>query len=500
MKKNGLCRSCSWKARGRIFLRIWLPMGTRGRWPTWNTLCKPTTRATSRKSWSGSRRWARPRLPAAKSCTKITMKWPRPPPNTSATPITESLSSRCEQCGQKRGAFRHGADKRMFGGTVRAVAHGAKTVESRHAGGGRQVAIRAAARRGFTNREAHFVCEELRLAVERGAHLAFERRAIEPAGDPQARAGKNRPQRAQPAFEPFHIGGPRSANVNHGAGAVGDDVAASASLDDVRIYRNPAAEIVEAGDPRDLQRQFVHGVYALLRLETRVGGAAGDFDFHLAHAFARGFQRAAQAKGRLENKDRVAAQGFALDDFARSAASDLFVGSPQAHHALAERRPGALQSLRSKQRLNDAGLHVECARPPGAAFGDAERHAPKGAQVIDRVEVPENQQLPLGSSAGGPQGHAKMIAAVLLPKKLDARAALVPLRGDALAAAVHRSLDETRRFQPHQRAESLHHFFLLLSQGGKEHLRVGKRQHNRRIVTMGRTTGNVVSTLCTLRI
>src|SRR2546427_6367988 len=32
------------------------------------------------------------------------------------------------------------------------------------------------------------------------------------------------------------------------------------------------SEIVEAGDPRDLQRQFVHGVYALLRLETCVGG------------------------------------------------------------------------------------------------------------------------------------------------------------------------------------------------------------------------------------
>ena len=102
-------------------------------------------------------------------------------------------------------------------------------------------------------------------------------------------------------FERTHVGSARCADVYHCASALGDDVGACAAFDDVGVDRDAAAGLVKPGDARDLQRQFVHSVDAILRIDPGVRGAAGYDQLDFADTFARRLQPAIGPAGGFED-------------------------------------------------------------------------------------------------------------------------------------------------------------------------------------------------------
>src|SRR6266446_5932685 len=102
----------------------------------------------------------------------------------------------------------------------------------------------------------------------------FERRTVEAAGDLEPGAGLKRAQVVQANFKVAHIGNAKRAEIENGASAFRNDVGARAPLNDAGVDGEAAAKIVPFFDAPELPRQFVNGVDAFLRRETRVRCAA----------------------------------------------------------------------------------------------------------------------------------------------------------------------------------------------------------------------------------
>src|ERR1700687_3210122 len=92
------------------------------------------------------------------------------------------------------------------------------------------------------------------------------------------------PQGAQALLYPAHVRKAQGAEIDHGAGALGDEVDARAAFDDVGVHADAAAQIVPPLQARDLMREFVYGVDAFLRREPGVRGAPLDDNLRLGTA------------------------------------------------------------------------------------------------------------------------------------------------------------------------------------------------------------------------
>src|SRR5690348_10253927 len=112
---------------------------------------------------------------------------------------------------------------------MRAMADGSEPVERGDAQRSGEIAIRAATRGTFSERQPHLPCQEFCSGKKWRAEFSFERRAIETAAHFQPSAGMNRTKRVQPVFKPAHIRHAQSAKVEDGVGALCDDIYASAA-------------------------------------------------------------------------------------------------------------------------------------------------------------------------------------------------------------------------------------------------------------------------------
>lgn len=155
-------------------------------------------------------------------------------------------------------------------GGVGALAYGAEAVESGDTEGGREIAIGCAASRGFAECKAHLFGETFGATVELNAVFAFERRAIEAAAQLKFDATSNCFQRAESFFQSAHIGVTPGAKIKINFGAVGDDVGASAAIDEIRIHGNAVTRVVPFFDPGDLRGEFMNSVNAPVRIQASV--------------------------------------------------------------------------------------------------------------------------------------------------------------------------------------------------------------------------------------
>jgi hypothetical protein len=288
------------------------------------------------------------------------------------------------------------------------------------------------------------------------------------------------------AFEASHVGDAERAEIEDGAGPLGDDVHTGSAFDDVGVDGHAAPEIVPLLDVHKLPRKFVDGVDAFLGSEARVRGAAVNDKFSFAHAFAGGLEQAFWAERRFEDEDGIAAASFRFDKFSRSVAADLFVRGPEKNQAVRQRAFHLLQSLESEEGLDDTGFHIKDAGAIGFSSGDAEGHFAECAGGVDRVVVAENKILPRGPRLLRPPGDAKLVAAEFLRNALDARAALGPFGCEQAAATVGGDFFETGRFRNDEPLKRGEHLRQASFQETQEFLGVVHVRHGRDMLT---TTG-----------
>lgn len=91
---------------------------------------------------------------------------------------------------------------------MRTVTNRAETIERGNAAGGGEVAIGTTANGAFVDREVHLRSERFGPAEQSGAHLAFERRAIEAAANFETRSGKCGAKCVEVTLQALHVGDP----------------------------------------------------------------------------------------------------------------------------------------------------------------------------------------------------------------------------------------------------------------------------------------------------
>ena len=142
---------------------------------------------------------------------------------------------------------------------------------------------------------------------------AFHRRPLEPACNGKTRP---RPDRLQPAESPTRTAvGRRSRrrpDVDHRPCLLGHDVGPGAARHEPDVDADPARQVLQPLDRRNLFGQLVDGAGALAGIEPRVGRHAVHRELELAAPLARGLQRAARQR-RLEHEDLRRVARFVLD-------------------------------------------------------------------------------------------------------------------------------------------------------------------------------------------
>jgi len=191
-------------------------------------------------------------------------------------------------------------------------------------------------------------------------------------------------------------------------------------------------------------------------------------DFGLTDALAGSFDEATRTERRLKDKDGVTAAGFRFDEDAGGFAADLLVGSPHEHDALGNRGLHFLQGLESKKRLDNASLHVKSAGAISFATREAIGHFGDGAGGVDRIVVAQDEELCSGRCNGRGPDDAKMIAAMLLAKNLDERAAQQPFVREKAAAAVGAFFIQAGRLQKRKLLENLQHVRQPVAEQGQK--------------------------------
>jgi len=245
---------------------------------------------------------------------------------------------------------------------MRAVAHGAEAIEGGDAERGCEISVRATAHGALAQGEIHL----LRERFARAKRVALILRSS---------GGRSKPpvissglpvkwtQSVQTAFHAAHVGNPHGTKIKNSARAFRNYVRARTAFDDAGVDGDAVAKIIPAFDARELPRQFVDGVDAFLRCETRVRGAAMHDQFGFANSFARRLQQAARAERRLDDENGIAAARLCFEEFARGFAADLLVRSPDKDEAFAKRYFRLPKRLQREKRLNDSGL--SCQKFPG---------------------------------------------------------------------------------------------------------------------------------------
>src|ERR1700694_3840659 len=317
-----------------------------------------------------------------------------------------------------------------------AVADGAEAIEGGDAERGCEISVRATAHGALAQGEIHLLRERFGASEKGCAHFAFERRAVEAAGDLQAGSPVKWAQGMQTAFHGAHVGNPHGTKIKNSARAFRNYVRARAAFDDAGVDGDAAAKIIPPFDPCELPRQFVDGVDTFLRCETRVRGAAMHDQFGFADSLAGRFQQAARAEGRLDDENGITAARFRFEEFARGFAADLLVRSPDKDEAFAKRYFRLLKRLQREKCLNDSGLHVKSPWAVSFSAFQTERHLGDRSGGVDRIVVAQDQELARRARFVRRLSDAEKIPAMLLRDSFHARAVPIPFFGDDATAAI----------------------------------------------------------------
>ena len=282
---------------------------------------------------------------------------------------------------------------------------------------------------------------------------ALHGRAAESAVNFQFGAGEDGAQGGETAFDLRGVFDAGDAEIEYGAGALGDDVGARAAFDDAGADRRPRRGIGECADALDLQGEFVNRVHSLFRIQAGVRGFSEYGEFHFAGAFAGRFQFPFDTGGGLENEDGSRLAGEAFDEFAGVVAADFFVGGEEAENGGGEGHAGGGERFDGGESDGEARLHVERSGARDAAAADAEWHALERAERIDGVVMAEDQD---GAAAGGSgETREDVIAGVLLREALDFCASAAALGGEQAREAVERGLVGAGGFEANEAFEAI---------------------------------------------
>src|SRR5712664_2430597 len=127
---------------------------------------------------------------------------------------------------------------------VRAIAYRSQAVKRRYTESRGEIAVRAATRDAFSDRQAHLRRQRFSASEKRGADFAFHGGAIEAAANFQARSTRKRPQRAQAFLDAAHVRKVQRAKIDDRASTFGDDIDARSALDNVGVHADAAAQVV----------------------------------------------------------------------------------------------------------------------------------------------------------------------------------------------------------------------------------------------------------------
>ena len=117
-------------------------------------------------------------------------------------------------------------------------------------------------------------------------------------------------------LESAHVGDSQGTQIEHGASAFRNDVAACAAIDNARGNGRAAAQIAPALNTRNLLRQFLNGIHALFRRKSGMRGTSMGDDFRFTDSLALGLQQSARPECGFQHKYRIAALCFELDQLA----------------------------------------------------------------------------------------------------------------------------------------------------------------------------------------
>src|SRR5262252_193543 len=84
-----------------------------------------------------------------------------------------------------------------------------------------------------------------------------------------------------------HVRDPQSPQVERGPRVFGNNVDPRTAFNQIRIDANAPAKVVPFFHTRNLRRQFVYRVHALLGGQTCVRSSTADDEFRLADTFPR---------------------------------------------------------------------------------------------------------------------------------------------------------------------------------------------------------------------
>ena len=157
----------------------------------------------------------------------------------------------------------------------------------------------------------------------------------------------------------------------------------------------PRGGILQAFHGRNLPGDLVNGAGAFAGIDAGVRRDARDDDLELAAALAAGLHRASR-KRRLEDEHGVASSRLFLDRGARGLTADLLVGRPEHDDPSARDRRRARRSARAA--AIPSAMPAFMSNEPGPvqpALLAPDRHSRQLADGPDRVEVAEQQHLPI---------------------------------------------------------------------------------------------------------
>ena len=187
------------------------------------------------------------------------------------------------------------------------------------------------------------------------------------------------------------VGGRGHSDVELRGGLGGDHVRPQPPVDGSHVHRDAAVGVVEGEELLHLMRELEDRAHPALRVDAGVRGPSGDRHGEGADGLAARLQGAAAPERRLEHQGAHRSAGEPRDVPPRVAAADLLVAGDHQHRRDLGLGSGGPQRAEGEDRLDQAPLHVEDARPEQPAAVGAHGHLLERADGPDRVEVADQQ-------------------------------------------------------------------------------------------------------------
>ena len=204
-----------------------------------------------------------------------------------------------------------------------------------------------------------------------------------------------------------------SSHVDDNAAARRDDVGPSAARDlaDVNLHGVDTTATVELENLFNETRHLTDRADAILWIQPGVGRTPVHRHVVLCDTLASGLDVSIDPERRLHYEHTLNATGQRHDPALRVVAADLLIAVDEHDRHDAGLQPQVAEHAQRRQRLHQAALHVVHTRAAHDAgpldtrntrdtsvVPDLDRHLRQGAQVVDRVDMPE-QQLARPASA-----------------------------------------------------------------------------------------------------